>query len=801
MHRFCTGAVVLLAATLTFALRSPVRAADSPPRPLCRIAVVRDGPSDYFDTLARLVSQELEILAGDEYRFEFRAGPEFNAGWNAQNAPAMLDRALADPEVDLVLAAGILAAQAAARPERALPKPVISGFVQDPDAAGLPYSTNGYSTKTNFNFVVVPLRSLRDLEVFRRLTPFTNLAVIADGIIAEHLDNIAGQIREAAEHFEAAIKLVPAGDNAAEVLERLDPGADAVYLTPALRMPREEWRALIAGLNRRKLPTFSLMGYADVEAGALAGLSPEGSERLARRIALNIQQVLEGVPPEQLPVAMPVEEKLVINEATAQAIGFSPSIAAMTRHDFIGRQQARGAPLNMPAVLALALANNVNLAIKQAELDGNRQERNQALSGLLPQAEGYGEYTRIDRDRAAGSMGMQARAETRAGIQFSQELYNDPLISQYRAARQSYAGMQAALEDTRLDVMAEAAESFLHYLQTEALLRIEDDNLQLTQSNLESAQARRQAGTAGPEEVFRWQAQAATQKARVIAASVDVDRARINLNQILGVDLTCQWQTDPIQPGAPGFFLLGGRLHDLLTDQDSLEDFEAFIVHYGRSHSPLLASLDRSIEAQRILAAQARRRFVLPDFSAGFNFGHVFDQDFEGETMPGASSTADDDEWTFQLQARLPLFESGRQVFTVKRAQAQLGQLRRTRQRADQLTERNIRGALYAIFGSYPNMQLQETAADYSRRNLDVIREKYSRGTVSILDLLDAQNQSFTASQNAALAVYGFLQDIYNLQRAISWFEFSRSQAEKEAWVGQFTAFRETASRAAGSRR
>ncbi len=261
--------------------------------------------------------------------------------------------------------------------------------------------------------------------------------------------------------------------------------------------------------------------------------------------------------------------------------------------------------------------------------------------------------------------------------------------------------------------MAEAAEAYLHYLQTEALLQIEDDNLQLTRSNLESAQARRQAGTAGPEEVFRWQAQAATQKARVIAASVDVDRARINLNQILGVALTCQWQTAPIQPGAPGFFLLGGRLHALLTDQDSLDDFEAFIVHYGRSHSPLLTSLDRSIDAQRILAAQARRRFVLPDFSAGFNYGHVFDQDFEGETPAGAGPTADDDEWTFQLQARLPLFESGRQVFTLKRAQAQLEQLRRTRQRADQLTERNIRGALYAIFSSYPNMQLQETAADY----------------------------------------------------------------------------------------
>ena len=114
---------------------------------------------------------------------------------------------------------------------------------------------------------------------------------------------------------------------------------------------------------------------------------------------------------------------------------------------------------------------------------------------------------------------------------------------------------------------------------------------------------------------------------------------------------------------------------------------------------------------------------------------------------------------------------------------------------------RNIRAALYGIFSSYPNMQLQQTAADYSRRNLEVIREKYGRGTVSILDLLDAQNQSFTATQNAALAVYGFLLDIYTLQRAISWFEFNRSEAEKDAWVHQFAAFRGNVSRPPANRR
>jgi hypothetical protein len=144
------------------------------------IGVVMDGECRYFEQLLALVKQELAVLMEDERPVVFKMDPAFNAGWDLDKVNPALDAALQDPEVDLVYANGILVAQAAAQPMRKLNKPVISGFAQDPDAVGLPYGKDGRSTKKNYNFVIVPLRSSRDLEVFHQLVPFKHLVVLMD---------------------------------------------------------------------------------------------------------------------------------------------------------------------------------------------------------------------------------------------------------------------------------------------------------------------------------------------------------------------------------------------------------------------------------------------------------------------------------------------------------------------------------------------------------------------------------------------------------------------------------------------
>ena len=52
-------------------------------------------------------------------------------------------------------------------------------------------------------------------------------------------------------------------------------------------------------------------------------------ERVARRIALNIQSTLLGDDPGSLPIAFSVKSRLMINMTTARAIGISPSFEVL----------------------------------------------------------------------------------------------------------------------------------------------------------------------------------------------------------------------------------------------------------------------------------------------------------------------------------------------------------------------------------------------------------------------------------------------------------------------------------------
>jgi outer membrane protein TolC len=87
---------------------------------------------------------------------------------------------------------------------------------------------------------------------------------------------------------------------------------------------------------------------------------------------------------------------------------------------------------------------------------------------------------------------------------------------------------------------------------------------------------------------------------------------------------------------------------------------------------------------------------------------------------------------------------------------------------------------------SYPKMELAALAADRAQRNLDVVRDKYARGAVSILELLDAQNQSRVQEQSAVLAVYSYLGDVLDFQRAVGWFEIDKTPAERREFLSRF---------------
>ena len=103
--------------------------------------------------------------------------------------------------------------------------------------------------------------------------------------------------------------------------------------------------------------------------------------------------------------------------------------------------------------------------------------------------------------------------------------------------------------------------------------------------------------------------------------------------------------------------------------------------------------------------------------------------------------------------------------------------------------ELRIRAVLYRITSTFPSIELAQEAAAAAGKNLELVTASYSRGVVSVIDLIDAQNAALVSEAAAANAVYDFLLDLMELQRATNAFDFFRSEAGREAWFERLEAY------------
>ena len=104
----------------------------------------------------------------------------------------------------------------------------------------------------------------------------------------------------------------------------------------------------------------------------------------------------------------------------------------------------------------------------------------------------------------------------------------------------------------------------------------------------------------------------------------------------------------------------------------------------------------------------------------------------------------------------------------------------------EERVEEQIRNQLHAAQASYAQIDLSRAAADASRRNYELVSDAYARGTVTIIELLDAQDTSLTASAAAAESLYNFLITIMTLQRAVGGYDFLLTPQERSELADEF---------------
>jgi outer membrane protein TolC len=750
-----------------------------------RIAVVADGSGPLINDFVRGVEHELRPLLGPKGDFSLVRDPAFVGQRTRESVRRAFRTALERRDVSMVLCAGVLASSVAADPELALSKPVVGGLYLDGELFPLPGGAGLSPGKRNLNQVVVTGQVRRDLRALRNMMQGGSVGVLLDRNVVREVPGVRQRMPALAAEAGLDAFLLPAGGDVQEVLAGVPQGTDWVYVTPLPGLSGADLASLYATLQGRGTAVFSFQGREEVERGAAAGMFPDMSQRLYRRIALNMQLILDGAEPETLPTRLSGGNELFLNRGALRAAGQTLPVDVLLQAGLLGEEPAQetGPVLTLEGAMRLAVERNLAVRAQGRTTDAAEFRARRAAGAFLPRVEANMAYSRIDQDRSAAQFGLHPWQRTTAGGSVRQMLFDDSIITRYRqaGALAESAGFREA--SGRMDAMLRTGLAYLKVLSARALLEIERENLDLTRENLEMARVRRSAGVSGPEDVLRWETLLAGTRSSLLRREADLRTAWLGLNQAMNMPQETRWNMETWdETRAVRGFLDGALVRAVRTleDLDRVREFSLTRV----DDSPAVKALERRIRAQRLELARVKRSFYLPRVAGQLSYDHELDVHRSG-TMPAYESAyeASTDTWSVGVEMTLPLFSGGSRVAEKNEAKAELENFLLQRERLRETMSRETLARINDLYHSYPNIELTAVGADRARRNLEVVREKYGAGEVSILSLLDAQSQAIAREQNAALAVYGFVADLLRYQRAVSWMQAGRSEEEQREFV------------------
>lgn len=302
---------------------------------------------------------------------------------------------------------------------------------------------------------------------------------------------------------------------------------------------------------------------------------------------------------------------------------------------------------------------------------------------------------------------------------------------------------------------------------------------------------RRNLGAASAAEVYRPESQIARERADLMAVATQRKIAAMELNRLLAYSLEQPLKLADVALDEEVSLLLSPQVIRHVDNVAGLTRFKQFVVEKGLRASTELLQIDMDMAIQKRLILATKRSYYSPDVTLSGGVSQLLGEAGEGADLdlPGAP---DDTDWNLSLDLRLPLFEGGARPAETNEYRETLKALRLTRRATALQVEQRIRNAVHQSVSAYISIELITQAAEASRKNFDLVADAYSRGTVQLIDLLDAQTTYLQAEQNAANANYQFLLDLMELERAMGKFTFFATPAERQAWMAALEAYFKT---------
>ncbi len=280
--------------------------------------------------------------------------------------------------------------------------------------------------------------------------------------------------------------------------------------------------------------------------------------------------------------------------------------------------------LNMTSAINRVLEENPNLAAAEDYLEATRLNIAIARANYLPGVNIMGSASQSKSATFSQTAGVIPSSSAIIGGSLSQMIYNEKYLANFKIQKYLFASEEEQLRNTRYNTISAAGHSYIGLLFAVDLLGVQEENIKITQQNLNASRDRLEVGSTNQQEVLRWETQMYSDQQSIESQKASVIISRGSLNQLLNLPLETQQNLEKLSIEENGFIFSSTILAATINDEDKAIIIRDFLVELGLANSPVLASIDQQLLAQN-RQLKSTKRWAIPKFNASAGANAKFD--------------------------------------------------------------------------------------------------------------------------------------------------------------------------------
>ncbi len=699
----------------------------------------------------------------------------------------IIDSIYADPNIDIVVAAGFVSSIEVAK-KNVYNKPTILAFVLDSELQGLEITPEGTSGVNNLTYIQSPFDIERDIETLFKIKPFKKMAFIGDDVIDDFDFDFDGYYQSILDKYDANYTYYAALEQPDNLIGTIADDVEVAFVFPMDQsFTNDQIKSFYDGLADRGIPAFSLLSSPELDLGAYAAYqTDENVSRIPRRVAINVLKITEGMNASAIPVSMETfTEDLMINMRTVNRTNHYPNWEVMADAILLNITTAENTErqLTFKSAIIEGLENNLQLSqvVKGAAVV--EKDIKIAKSNLLPTIDASGSVSRVDDNTVRNSFGTRGRFSMNATGNLSQVVINEPVLANIAIQKLLYESEQQVVRQNELDVVQSVASTYLSILQAIALVQLQNENVSVTRQNYNIAKTKENVGYAGVNDVYRFESELANNNIELNNALANLEAAKYSLNNLLNRDIKEPFTLADIELTNDILFVMDERLLALIENPNDVDVFTDFMVGEAFANLPEIKQIDANLAAQRRNLLSQQRAFFLPTLGLQGQYNLPIDNWGYPE---GVVPLDNFKTHSVALGLSFPIFQGGERNIDVQKSKISVAQIEDQRANLYNQLELQVRANMAIASASFNNMDLARQSATAAGRNFEIAQDNYQQGLLNITSLIDAQNALLGANINATNAVYTFVTDFINVERAVGSFYFLSTEAERDAFFQRF---------------